>query len=113
MRIRGISRANERPSRIINRCLCVPGKKSLIRKKRIACLQGIHSIIQEMAGQWLGLRFNMISFIMLEQFQSSVFALQDRTTSSGWVGLRCPSYVCTRMMHLSWMDDGIDEVFAN
>lgn len=64
-----------------------------------------------MAGQWLGLRFNMISFIMLEQFQSLVFALQDRTTSSGPVSVVLVMW--TRMMHLSWMDDGIDEVFAN
>lgn len=90
VRIRGISRANERPSRIINRCLGVPGKKSLIRKKRIACLQGIHSIIQEMAGQWLGLRFNMISFFILSSFRVQCLLCK---TGRRLRGLRCPSCV--------------------
>lgn len=53
-----------------------PGKKSTED-----CLQGIHSIIQEMAGQWVSPRFNMILFIMPQQFRlnnlNQVFALED------------------------------------
>lgn len=67
---------------------------SEIRRRRglPACLQGIQSIIQEMAGQWLSLRFNMISFIMVEQFRAECLLCKTRrrrrslpALSIGWV----------------------------